>query len=134
MFRSVRIRLIIGALVSALVWALGIESRGIAPFSVTFFCLAVGSFAFAYLVGLYHRAWRTPLLGPDERYLPRLRKWSGVSVVGLLVRAEYITAAFALIICAIGMYEFFRATSQPTVLTTSNSPPVVTGPEVRPLH
>jgi hypothetical protein len=134
MLKSVRVRLMVGALVFALAWALGIESNGTVPSSVTFFCLAVGSFAFAYLVGLYHRAWRTPLMGPDERYLPGVRNWSGVSMVGLTIRAEYITGAFALMICAIGMFEFFRATSQPTFPTTSNSPPVVMGPEVRPLQ
>jgi len=55
-------------------------------------------------------------------------------VVGLSLRAEYITAACALIICAIGMYEFFRATSQSTVLTTANSPPAAVGPEIKPLQ
>ena len=134
MLKSARIRLMIAALVFALAWALGIEVHGIAPFSVTFLCLAVGSLAFAYLVGLYHRAWRTPLIGPDERYLPRFRKWSGIRVAGLKIRAEYITGAVALVICAIGMYEFFRATSQPPTLTTSDSPPLVRGPEVRPLQ
>jgi hypothetical protein len=134
MFKSVRVKLMIAALVFPLAWALGIESRGIAPVPVTAFCLAVGSFAFAFLVGLYHRAWRTPLMGPHERYLPGLRNWSGVRMFGLTIKAEYITGAFALMICAIGVFEFFRATSQPPFLTTSNSPPVEVGPEVRPLQ
>jgi len=124
----------IAALVFALAWALGVAIHSVTHASLTIFSLAIGSIALAYVVGEYHRAWRLHPTSPGARLSLGLKNWSGLSVYGAKIRPEYITAAVVLLICAIGIYKYFEATSRPPIPTIPTSPPSLLLPESRPIQ
>lgn len=133
MFMSSRSRIMIAALVFALAWALGMWIDGVANISLTIICLAIGSIALSYFVWEYHRAWRLRPLSPDAKLSPTIKNWSGVSMNGLIIRPEYITAGLALLICVLGMFKYFQLSSGPSV-PIPQSPPSLLLPETRPLQ
>src|SRR6516164_1195997 len=133
MFLTSRSRIMIAALVFALGWAAGAAGHRIGLFSLAALCLVIGSIALSYLVWEYHRAWRLRPLSPDPRGTARFRIWPGITVNGLTVRPEFITAGLALLICALGTYEFFQATARPS-MPIPQLPSTVMLPEARPLQ
>jgi hypothetical protein len=133
MFMGTRIRIMIAALVFALAWALGVAVHSVTHVSLTIICLGIGSTALAYLIFEYHRAWRLRPLGTAQKSSTGLRNWPGVSTYGLRIRPEYITAALALLICLIGIYEYLQLSSRSSMPTIVESPPSLL-PESRPLQ
>ena len=133
MFMSTRSRIMIAALVFALAWALGMWIDGVANISLTIICLAIGSIALSYFVWQYHRAWRLRPLSPGAKLSPAIKNWSGVSVNGLTIRPEYITAGLALLICVLGMFKYFQLSSGPSA-PIPQSPPSLLLPDTRPLQ
>jgi hypothetical protein len=123
----------IAALVFALAWALGVAVHHVAHISLAVLCLAIGSVALSYLVWEYHRAWRLRPSNTGSTVSLALRSWPGISVDGLIVRPEYITAALALLLCVLGIAMYFEASSRPA-LPTPESPPSSLLPETRPLQ
>lgn len=134
MFSSIRVRIMIAALIFAVAWALGVAIHSITHASLTIISLTIGSIAFAYLVSEYHRAWRLYPASPVARLSLGFKNWSGVNAYGATIRPEYITAAIALLICAIGIYEYFKASSRPPIPTIPKSPPALLLPKSRPLQ
>jgi hypothetical protein len=134
MFRSIRLRIMAAALLFALAWALGLGLRGITDIFITICCLVIGSIALACLVWEYHRAWRLHPAGPGPSLLSDLKNWSGVSIQGLIIKPEYVSAALALLICSIAVYKYLQITSQPSLLMTPISAPSSLLPESRPLQ
>jgi len=122
------------ALLFALAWALGVGFRGVTGTFITICCLAIGSMALSYLVWEYHRAWRLHPVGLGSNLLSDLKNWSGVNLYGLVIRPEYVSAALALLICAIGIYKYLQITSHPSLLTTPMPAPSSLLPESRPLQ
>jgi hypothetical protein len=123
----------IAALVFALAWALGVVVHRLTHVSLAILCLAIGSVALAYLVWEYHRAWRLRPSNAASAGSLGLRTWAGISVDGLVVRPEYITAALAFLICVLGMFLYFEASSRPP-LPAGATPPSPLLPESRPLQ
>jgi hypothetical protein len=134
MFKGIRIRIMIAALVFALAWALGVAVHSVTYVSFTIICLGIGSTALAYLVWEYHRAWRLRPLSPGRKFSTGFRNWSGVSVYSLRIRPEYVTAALALLICLIGIYKYLQFSSLSSMPTIPKSPPSLLLPESRPLQ
>jgi len=130
---SIRSRLMIAALVFALAWALGFAVHHAVHMSLAVLCLAIGSVALSYLVWEYHRAWRLRPSNAGSTVSLALRSWPGISVDGLIVRPEYITAALAFLLCVLGMVMYFEASSRPP-LPVSESPPSSLLPEAKPLE
>ena len=130
---GIRSRLMIAALVFALAWALGFAVHHIAHISLAVLCLTIGSLALSYLVWEYHRAWRLRPSNAGSTASLALRSWPGMSVDGLIVRPEYITATFALLLCLLGIVMYFKASSRPA-LPAPDSPPSSLRPEARPLQ
>ena len=130
---SIRSRLMIAALVFALAWALGFAVHHAVHMSLAVLCLAIGSVALSYLVWEYHRAWRLRPSNAGSTAALGLRTWSGISVDGLIVRPEYITAALAFLLCVLGMILYFEASSRPPV-PVSESRPSSLLPEAKPLE
>jgi hypothetical protein len=123
----------IAALVFALAWALGFAVHHAVHMSLAVLCLAIGSVALSYLVWEYHRAWRLRPSHAGSTAALGLRTWSGISVDGLIVRPEYITATLAFLLCVLGMILYFEASSRPP-LPAPGSPPSALLPESRPLQ
>ena len=132
-FLSSRSRLMVAALVFALGWAAGATVHRIGLLSLTAFCLVIGSVALSYLFWEYHGAWRLRPLSPDSSRAAGFRSWPGITVNGLILRPEYITAGLTLLICALGIYKYFELTARPS-MPIPQSPPAVVLPEVRPLQ
>jgi hypothetical protein len=130
---SIRSRLMIAALVFALAWALGFAVHHAVHMSLAVLCLAVGSAALSYLVWEYHRAWRLRPANASSTAALGLRTWPGISVDGVIVRPEYITAALAFLLCMLGMIMYFEASSRPP-LSVSEAPPSSLLPEAKPLE
>lgn len=130
---SIRSRLMMAALVFALAWALGVVVHRLAHASLAVICLAIGSVALSYLVWEYHRAWRLRPSNAGSTASLGLRTWPGLSVEGLIVRPEYISAALAFLLCVLGMILYFEASSRPP-LPAPGSPPSPLLPESRPLQ
>jgi hypothetical protein len=130
---SIRSRLMIAALVFALAWALGFAVHHAVHISLAVLCLAIGSAALSYLVWEYHRAWRLRPSTTGSTAALGLRTWPGISVDGLVVRPEYITAVLAFLVCVLGMFLYFEASSRPP-LPAPGSPPSSLLPEPRPLQ
>jgi hypothetical protein len=130
---SIRSRLMIAALVFALAWALGFAVHHAVHMSLAVLCLAIGSVALSYLVWEYHRAWRLRPSNAGSTAALGLRSWPGISVDGLIVRPEYITAALAFLLCVLGMILYFEASSRPPV-PVSESRPSSLLPEAKPLE
>jgi hypothetical protein len=101
--------------------------------SLAVLCLAIGSLALSYLVWEYHRAWRLRPSTTGSTAALGLRTWPGISVDGVIVRPEYITAALAFLLCVLGMIMYFEASSHPP-LPVSTSPPASLLPEAKPLE
>jgi hypothetical protein len=133
MVMSIRSRLMVAALVFALAWALGFAVHHAVHMSLAILCLAIGSMALSYLVWEYHRAWRLRPANAGSTAALGLRTWSGISVDGLIVRPEYITAALAFLLCVVGMVMYFEASSWPP-LPAPGSPPSSLLPEAKPLE
>ena len=133
MFLTSRSRIMIAALVFALGWAAGAVGHRIGLFPLAALCLVIGSIALSYLVWEYHRAWRLRPLSPDLNRAAGFRIWPGITVSGLTVRPEHITAGLALLICTLGMYKYFELTARPS-MPIPESPPAVVLPEARPLQ
>jgi hypothetical protein len=134
MLRSIRLRIMAAALLFALAWALGVGLRGVTGIFITICCLVIGSIALAYLVWEYHRAWRLHPVELRPSHLSDLKNWPGVSLYGLVIRPEHVSAALALLICAIGIYKYLQITSHPSLLTTPMPAPSSLLPESRPLQ
>jgi hypothetical protein len=92
---SIRSRLMIAAMVFALAWALGFAVHHAVHMSLAVLCLAIGSLALSYLVWEYHRAWRLRPSNVGSTAALGLRTWPGISVDGVIVRPEYITAGLS---------------------------------------
>jgi hypothetical protein len=133
MFWSSRSRIMIAALVFALGWALGAAAQRTGATGVAILCLATGSIALAYLVWEYHKAWRLRPLGPHPKLSVGFKSWSGLAVNGLIIRPEYLSAALALLICVIGIYEYIQVSSRQSA-PIPQSPPALLLPETRPLQ
>jgi len=132
MHLSIRSRLMIGALIFALAWALGAAIHNVAGISVTLLCLVIGSMGLAYVMWEYHKSWR---LRPSHAgSISRFKNWPGPSVHGLIIKPEYISAAFILMICAFGIYKYLEVTSRPLLSSISQLPPSVVMPPSRPLQ
>ncbi|MGB8630091.1 MAG: hypothetical protein WCD69_11970 [Xanthobacteraceae bacterium] len=101
--------------------------------SLAILCLAIGSVALSYLVWEYHRAWRLRPANAGSTASLGLRTWPGISIDGLTVRPEYITAALAYFLCVLGMILYFEASSRPP-LPAPGSPPSSLLPESKPLQ
>jgi threonine/homoserine/homoserine lactone efflux protein len=133
MIVSIRSRLMVAALVFALAWALGVVVHRLAHASLAIVFQAIGSAALSYLVWEYHRAWRLRPSNAGSTASLGLRAWPGISVDGLMVRPEYITAALAFFACVLGMILYFEASSR-TPLPAPGSPPPSLRPESKPLQ
>lgn len=133
MFLSSRSRIMLVALIFALGWASGAAVHRLGLFFLAAVCFAVGSVALSYLVWEYHRAWRLRPLGPDPKGSLRLRNWPGISLNGLTVRPEYITAGATLLFCMLGMYRYSQVSPQSSA-SLPQSPPAVMLPEARPFQ
>jgi hypothetical protein len=123
----------LAALVFALGWASGAAVHRVGLFFLAALCLVIGSIALSYFVWEYHRAWRLRPLSPDPKQAARSSIWPGITLDGLIVRPEYMTAALTLLICALGMYKYFQVTARPSI-PILQSPPAVMLPESRPLQ
>jgi hypothetical protein len=133
MFLSSRSRLMLAALIFALGWASGAAVHRLGLGFLAAVCFTIGSVGLSYLVWEYHRAWRLRPLSTDPKGPLRLRNWPGVSLNGLTVRPEYITAGATLLFCVLGMYRYFQVSPQSSV-SLLQSPPAVMLPEARPLQ
>jgi hypothetical protein len=133
MFFSNRGRMMLAALVFALGWAVGAAAHHQGLSVLAALCLLIGSIALSYFVWAYHRAWRLRPASSDPKKPTPSRIWPGISMDGLTVRPEYMTAALALLICVFGMYKYFQVTAQPSN-PILQSPPAVVLPEARPLQ
>jgi hypothetical protein len=89
--------------------------------------------ALSYLVWEYHRAWRLRPSNAGSTGALGLRTWPGISVDGVIVRPEYITAGLAFLLCVLGMIMYFVASSHPP-LSVSTSPSSSLLPEAKPLE
>ncbi len=133
MLMSLRIRIMIAALIFPLAWALGVVLHPTTHTVFTILCLTAGSIALAYLVWEYHRAWRLRPVDAHGMFSSGLRNWSGVSVLGCVIRPEDITAALVLLTCAIGIFEYLQISSHPPMASLPTSPPLLL-PEAKPLQ
>lgn len=133
MFMGIRIRIMVAALVFAVGWALGVVLHGRSYILLSIICLILGSIALAYLVWEYHKAWRLRPTKADSGFVSSFRNWPGISISGAIVRPEYISAAFILTICALGIYRYLLINTG-QVMPISESPPAVLMPESKPFQ
>lgn len=132
MYPSIRSRLMLAALIFALAWALAAAIHSAAAVSFTLSCMAIGSAGLAYLIWEYHRAWR--LRPSSAETVSRFKNWPGPGVHGWVIRPEYISAGFILLLCAFGMYKYLEVASRPPLSNIPQLPPSVTLPSSRPLQ